>query len=185
MGDISAPPYPEDMSTIKGKTVTFGVVASLLLMGVVPMFTGAYGSGTSYTFTLEGPNTARATANIPQTPIIAGDTLRLTGAGAFDTSGASSGGGAFTHFRPDGSIVAKGTWDVMGYQGFTPSGSPSNGKQGGELLITISIRNANTGFGFSGLTMKIISGTAQEGTTLPALFNDVACPSRTSIHLHN
>jgi len=98
---------------------------------------GAKG-GTSYSFTLMGPNVSKAAAAIPDTHVKAGDLLCLVGAGTFDTStGAVSGGGAYTHFNFDGTVHGRGIWTVKQFVSFTPYGGPHPGMQGGLLKIII------------------------------------------------
>ena len=159
---------------------------------MLPSFVApAYASGSSWTFTLTGPNVALATATIGGTPVVAGDTLRVTGAGTFDTTGSASGGGSFTHMTASGSLVAKGTWTATGFVSFTSFGGPSPGFQGGILLLTVSITDANSGTTFSGLTMRIVchvgtvpGGTPSEGTTILGLFPS-AVSGLTLFHHHN
>src|SRR6266571_3560920 len=125
---------------------------------------------------LIGPNTTMAQNTIPGTPIAAGDVLRLTGSGAFDLSkDAASGGGSFTHYKPDGSVFARGVWVVTGFQSFTSYGGSSSGIQGGVLLVTVSLIGPEATF--TGLTLQVSchvnapANAPEEGTTLPGLFS--------------
>jgi len=124
----------------------------------------------------------------PGTPIAAGDLLRLTGSGAFDTSiGTATGGGSFTHYKPDGSVFARGIWIVTGFQSFSSYGGPNRGLQGGVLLVTVSIIGPEATF--SGLTLQVSchinapAGAPEEGTTLPGLFSE-ATGGNTLFHTH-
>ena len=148
----------------------------------------AHATNTSYSFNLVGPNTAMAANTIPGTPIAAGDFLRMTGSGAFDTSaGAASGGGSFTHYKPDGSVFARGIWVITGFQSFSAYGGPNRGHQGGVLLVTVSIIGPEATF--AGLTLQVScginapSGAPDEGTTLPGLFTEA--PSGTTLFHNN
>src|SRR3989442_15892806 len=90
---------------------------------------------------------------VPGTPIAAGDVLRLTGAGAFDLSkSAANGGGSFTHYKPDGSVFARGLWGVTGFQSFTSYGGPNPGVPGGVLLL--ALRNIRPEATLSGLKLQ-------------------------------
>ncbi len=165
--------HVKGMNNILPKS-TFTVLASILtILAIAPAFLASaqVASTTSYSFNLIGPNTAMAQNTIPGTPITAGDVLRLTGSGAFDTStGTANGAGSFTHFKPDGSVFARGTWVVTGFQSFTSYGGPKPGVQGGLLHIQVTLGP------FTGLTLQVSclvnapAGSPDEGTTLPGLF---------------
>jgi len=93
---------------------------------------------TPYSFTLMGPNVSEAEMSRPPSHVEAGDLLRLTGSGTFDTStGAVSGGGSFQHIKSDGTVHGKGVWTITQFVSFTPYGGPHSGKQGGLLKIII------------------------------------------------
>jgi hypothetical protein len=48
-----------------------------------------------------------------------GSYMVVTGAGTFDPStGAASGGGAFTHYNYDGALYCKGMWKVVSFVSF-------------------------------------------------------------------
>ncbi len=149
---------------------------TILALATATLGTAYAASATSFSFNLIGPNTALAQNTIPGTPIVAGDVLQLTGSGAFDSfKGAASGGGSFTHFKPDGSVFARGLWVVTGFQSFTSYGGPSAGVQGGVLRVTVSIIGPEATF--AGLTLQVScrvnapAGAPEEGTTLPGLFS--------------
>jgi len=85
-----------------------------------------------------GPNVSKAAATIPGTHVKAGDWLRIVGSGTFDTStGAVSGGGAYTHVNFDGTVHGRGIWTVTQFVSLTPYGGPHPGQQGGLLKIII------------------------------------------------
>src|SRR6266568_5239873 len=123
------------------KTTVLAMTSVLTILALATATLGnAHATNTSYSFNLVGPNTAMAANTIPGTPIAAGDVLRMTGSGAFDISkSAANGGGSFTHYKPDGSVFARGLWVVTGFQSFTSYAGPSPGVQGGVLLVTVSI----------------------------------------------
>ncbi len=157
--------------------LTILVIASVLALSLSQTAFVAATSNTSYSFNLIGPNNAVAQATILGTPIVAGDTLRFTGSGIFDTSkGTASGTGSFTHSKPDGTVFARGTWVVTAYQDFASYGGPSPGIQGGILHVTVTLFGPEATF--PGLTLQVSclvnapSGAPDEGTTLPGLFSE-------------
>jgi len=153
------------------------LLATMLSIAIAQPVLAAQATTTSYSFDLLGPNTAVAGATIPGTPIVAGDVIRFTGSGAFDTSASTAnGGGSFTHSRPDGTIIARGTWVVTGFQSFTSYGGPEPGHQGGLLHVTVTLYGPEATF--TGLTLQVSclinapSGAPAEGTTLVGLFSE-------------
>lgn len=163
-------------STRKTTFLALSSALTILALATSVLGTAYAASATSYSFNLIGPNTALAQNNIPGTPIVAGDVLRLTGSGAFDSSnGAASGGGSFTHTKPDGTVFARGIWIVTGFQSFTSYGGPNPGKQGGVLHVTVTLIGPEATF--AGLTLQVScrlnapAGAPDEGTTLPGLFS--------------
>lgn len=161
----------------------------LFIVAAVPALQVVAASTSAYSFTLIGPNDALATATITGTPIVTGAVLRLTGSGSFDVSSSTaSGGGSFTHYNPDGSVFARGTWVVTGFQSFTPYGGPSPGIQGGLLHLTVTLFGPEATF--SGLTLQVNcdvnapSGAPAEGTTLVGLF-PMPIGGSTLIHIDN
>ncbi len=153
------------------------LLASIFALSVVQPVLAQPATATSYSFNLIGPNTAVAEATVPGTPIVAGDVVRFTGSGTFDTSAATaSGGGSFTHSRADGSLVVKGTWVVTGFQSFNSFGGPRPGTQGGVLLLTVTLVTSEATH--PGRTLQVSclvnapSGSPDEGTTFPGLFSD-------------
>ncbi len=160
------------------KTIVLAMTSVLTILALATATLGnAHATNTSYSFNLVGPNTAMAANTVPGTPIAAGDVLRMTGSGAFDTSAeTASGGGSFTHYKPDGSVFARGIWVITGFQSFSAYGGPNRGHQGGVLLATVSIIGPEATF--AGLTLQVScginapSGAPDEGTTLPGLFTE-------------
>jgi len=65
------------MTAIVRRLILPALVLAILAASPVP----ASATGTAYTFSLGGPNTAEAHSGI-----FAADTIRLTGSGAFDTT---------------------------------------------------------------------------------------------------
>jgi hypothetical protein len=125
--------------------------------------TTATASGTTFSFNLTGPNTAEN----PTTH----DTIQTTGSGSFDLgAGTVSARGTFTHRLPDGTVFARGTWVATGFNSFTAFGGPSNGLQGGDLHITVTLF-PNGGTPHTGIAMNITCeinspGGFEEGTTV-------------------
>src|SRR3989449_5404404 len=176
-------------STKKTAFLTLSSVLTILALATATLGTAHATSATSYSFNLIGPNTAMAQNTIPGTPIAAGDVLRLTGSGAFDLSTSSDiGGGSFTHYKPDGSVFARGLWVVTGFQSFTSYGGPRSGVQGGVLLVTVSLIGPEATF--TGLTLQVSchvnapANAPEEGTTLPGLFS-APTGGNTLFHLNN
>ncbi len=165
------------MENASSKKMIVLLSSLLIAVALVPGLQGfVYATSPSaYNFNLIGPNQSRATSTLPGTPIVAGAVLRLAGSGSFDiSSGTASGGGSFTHYNPDGSVFARGTWVVTGFQSFNPYGGPSSGIQGGLLLVTITLFGPEATF--AGLTLQVSclvnspSGAPGEGTTILGLF---------------
>jgi len=179
------------MNNSTTKTV-FLTLSSLLAVFALAtaMLGSAHATGAaSYSFNLVSPNLAKAENTVPGTPIVAGDVLRLTGSGAFDgTNAIATGGGSFTHYRPDGSVFARGTWVVTGFQSFKSYGGPNPGAQGGLLLVTVTLIGPEATF--AGLTLQVSclinapAGAPEEGTTLPGLFQEPT-GGTTLFHLTN
>ena len=165
------------MEKVSGKKLLVVLTSLLFIASFTPVLQARTASSSAYSFNLIGPNSALAPNTIPGTPIAAGDILRLTGSGAFDTvAGTASGGGSFTHYKPDGTAFARGTWVVTGFQSFKSYGGPNGGKQGGLLLVTVTLFGPE--ITFAGLTLQVSciidapTGSPDEGTTLPGLFSE-------------
>lgn len=121
---------------------------------------------TAFSFNFTGPNTALASAGD-----FAGDTIRVTGSGNFDTAAATvEASGSFTIKQQDGTVVMRGSWDATGFTSFTAFGGPNNGLQGGVLQITVTL-TPDSGTPLTGQTMIVncvINGPPglEEGTTV-------------------
>jgi len=125
-------------------------------------------AATSWTFSLTGPNTAEA-----QSGPFTGDTIRVTGSGAFGT-GSIAGNGSFTHIKSDGTVFARGSWQATGFSSFTPFGGNGPGFQGGQLRLTVTLL-PDGGSPVSGVPMSVTCRvnapagfTEEEGTTIGA-----------------
>ena len=118
---------------MRSKLILLSVLAGLL--SPLALAQQATASSTAYTFNLVRPNTAMA-----ESGPFAGDTIRVTGSGAFDTSAETvTGSGSFTHIKADGSVFARGTWEATGFTSFEAFGGPNPGLQGGVLDIVITL----------------------------------------------
>ncbi len=181
----------ELVKTAARKMTYLSLSTLLAILAVAPALQATVhaSSATSYSFNLVGPNRSMAEDTVPGTPIVAGDVLRVTGSGAFDTlAGTASGGGSFTHYKPDGTVFARGTWVVTGFQSFTSYGGPNPGIQGGLLLLTVTLIGPDATF--TGLTLQVSclvnapGGVPDEGTTLPGLFSE-PIGGQTLIHINS
>ena len=106
-----------------------------------------------------------------------GDKVTLRGNGAFDVvAKTATGGGTFTHKRPDGSVFATGTWSATGLLAFqsygdgTPQGLPAS-LFGGRVALTITGTPAGTTLALPGiLEIECLLGNppagAEEGVRL-------------------
>src|SRR5207245_4345587 len=123
-------------STKKTAFLTLSSVLTIIALATATLGTAHATTAITYSFNLVCPNNTIAQNTIPGTPIAAGDVLRLTGAGAFDLSkDAASGGGSFTHYKPDGSVFARGLWVVTSFQSITSYGAPSSLIHDSKLLL--------------------------------------------------
>ena len=140
-------------------------------------------SGTGFGFNLSGPQSTRADSGP-----FAGDTLRTTGSGSFDTSSRSIvASGSFTHFKANGTVFDKGTWQATSFVSFTPFGGPNPGLQGGtlnfvatafpdggdpvpDLSVTINCR-INAPSGFTGPEGVLVGGDFTDVTRGATLFH--------------
>ena len=180
-----------DMNSSTTKTAFLTLSSILAVFALATAMLGsAHATGAaSYSFNLIRPNSATAESTISGTPVVGGDVLRLTGSGAFGgTNVIATGGGSFTHYRPDGSVFARGTWVVTGFQSFKSYGGPNPGVQGGLLLVKVTLIGPEATF--AGLTLQVSclinapAGAPEEGTTLPGLFQEPT-GGTTLFHLTN
>lgn len=142
------------------------LLTATMLVALVLGTTPASAAGAGYGFRLGTPNVAAVTdLDEHHQP---GDTIRLTGSGWFDpTTGAVSGGGSFVHFREDGTVHMRGTWEASGFGSFTPFGAPRNGKLGGVLqLTTIHLGEDGMGCEHGAVPMTITSGVRAPAGTI-------------------
>src|SRR2546426_7165060 len=91
-------------------------------------------AATTYSFNLITPNTAMAPSGD-----FAGDTIRVTGSGTFDTAGTVVGSGSFQHIKPDGTVFSRGTWVATGFVSFRSFGGPNGGTPGRVLVLTVTL----------------------------------------------
>ena len=150
---------------------TLTLLAVLLaLASMAALAPPAVASGTAISFNLTPPNFAMAPSGGP----FAGDTIRTTGSGTFDASSRSIvASGSFTHSRPDGTIVARGTWTATALTSFLgPFGGVNPGLQGGQLFFTATLFPEG-GSPTTGVSMSITCllgspplGIGKEGTTV-------------------
>ncbi len=151
---------------MKMKLTVLGIL--LLLGSMVALAPAAFAGPTPNSFNLTPPNTATA----PSGPF-AGDTIRVTGSGTFDTSTAAIvASGSFTQTRLTGTIVARGTWVATRFTSFVGFGGPSPGFQGGQLWFTATLF-PDSGPPLTGIPMSVtcLFGTVPgpgfvEGTTV-------------------
>ncbi len=70
----------------------------------------------------------------------AGDTIRVTGEGAFDPgAGAVAGNGNYAIRTAAGKVIAHGSWTATAFGSFHSDGGLNNGAQGGTLYIVITL----------------------------------------------
>src|ERR1044071_5310777 len=117
-----------------------------------------------------GAQAATWTFNLPkgctsQNP--AGDTIRVTGEGAFDpVAVAVVGSGNYSIRKAAGKATVHGSWSATAFGSFTSDGGPNTGSQGGTLDITVTLY-PDGGAPQPGLPMTVIcpfvNGTFEEG----------------------
>ena len=107
------------------------VIHSLVLLLAALLWPLASAQAELYSFTLVGPNVAQNGS---------GDTIRVTGAGLFNTdSSAVAGRGAFAKYDAAGNVTARGTWAATSFESLDSDGGLNKGSQGGVLKITITL----------------------------------------------
>ncbi len=138
----------------------FTIVASLAFLAP-PLAAPAAATDATVSFNLVGPNITQAAD---------GATLRTTGSGSFDSAIVASG--SFTHFLPNGTVFAKGTWKATAFVSFRHFGGPNAGTQGGVLHLIVTLF-PDGGTPVTGLSMSITCRinapagfTEEEGVTL-------------------
>lgn len=86
----------------------------------------------------------------------AGDTIRITGEGAFDpVAGAVAGSGNYSMRNVQGNFTAHGSWSATAFGRFNSQGGLNNGLQGGILNITVTLY-PDGGAPQSGVLMTVI-----------------------------
>jgi hypothetical protein len=147
------------------KTHAAWLTGVLVAAALFPL--NAAASTTSFSFNLHVPNTATASSGP-----FAGDTIKLTGGGSFDTSEAAVlASGSFTIFDPSGMKVEEGSWRATAFTSFQSFGGKNNGYLGGQLIITVTL-TPTSGAPLTGLTMVVTcevhspSPSFTEGTTV-------------------
>jgi len=130
-------PKEERRNERKMKSKVITLISAILIAVLVAIPLVGAQSETSYSFTLMGPNVSQAEMSRPPSHVEAGDLIRLTGSGTFDTTGAVSGGGSFEHIKFDGTVHSRGVWTVKEFVSFDSYGGPHPGKQGGLLKIIV------------------------------------------------
>ena len=149
------------------RTVCTFVVVMMSVLTVALATSVRAETATAYSFNLITPNTAMAPSGD-----FAGDTIRVTGSGAFDTAGTVVGSGSFQHIKPDGTVFARGTWVATGFVSFRSFGGPNGGTQGGVLVITVTLMPVG-GSPHPGISMTVnclvnkpAAFTGEEGTAV-------------------
>jgi hypothetical protein len=146
---------------IRASRGTLRRYASMLLLAAV-LASMATARATDWGFNLiKGPTVETAD----------GEILRMTGSGTFNPdSNTASGGGSFLAFNAfdevPGTGIIRGTWEVTGFDNFSPDGGLSPGAQGGTLNIEIL-------FSFE---VGIVGGTLPGTLTVICPFDGVAFP---------
>lgn len=108
------------------------LATALVALVLLPFAPTASATASVYTLNLLVPNTAQSASS--------GDVIRVTGAVTFDTDAETVvGGGSFAHFDSSGGTLARGRWQASGFTSFVSFGGPSNGFQGGILVITATL----------------------------------------------
>src|SRR5262249_6474882 len=117
------------------------------------MFLGAMGIVQADTWTFNLPK-ACTSQNA------AGQTIRVTGEGAFDpASGSVLGSGNYSLRNAGGKIIGHGSWSATSFGSFHSDRGLNNGAQGGTLTITVTIY-LDGGTPNSGVPMTIICAFA-------------------------
>lgn len=125
--------------------VLAATVIALVVLGVAPTATA---TASSFTFNFIVPNTAESAST--------GDVIRVNGALTFDTEAETAvGGGSFAHFDSSGATLARGHWEATGFTSFVSFGGPSNGFQGGILVITATLFPSG-GTAVTGVTFTMV-----------------------------
>ena len=84
-----------------------------------------------------------------------GDTIRLNGAGSFDTVERSiEAHGAYSIENSAGDVIERGTWSATQFVDFEADGGPNDGLQGGDLALIVTM-SPNNGTPQTGVPMLL------------------------------
>jgi hypothetical protein len=109
------------------KTVSYSL--GLLFVALLWPVTNAHAA--VYSLSLFGPMYATNAT---------GDTIRLNGAGTFDTvTGGVDVHGSYYIQNEAGEVIQRGTWAATALVSFEADGGPNNGLQGGELNLIVTL----------------------------------------------
>jgi hypothetical protein len=118
---------------------------AMLLIGLVGSVASARAA--VYGFNMDPPTTTQNAA---------GQTIRITGGGSFDTAlGTVLGNGSYSIADPAGKVVERGVWVATTFGSFDSQGGPNRGLQGGVLHISIALL-PNGGTPRSNIPMTVI-----------------------------
>jgi hypothetical protein len=131
---------------------------AVALLGAAFLCIAGGAQAATWTFNLERGCTAQNTA---------GDTIRVTGEGAFDpVARAVLGSGNYSIRNAAGKVTVTGSWSATAFGTFSSDGGPNTGSQGGTLHITVTL-HPDGGAPQPGLPMTVIcpfvNGAFQEG----------------------
>ena len=131
---------------------------AVTLLGAAFLCIACAAQAAPWTFNLERGCTAQNTA---------GDTIRVTGEGAFDPlAGAVVGTGNYSIRNAAGKVTVHGSWSATAFGRFISDGGPNTGSQGGTLDITVTLYPGG-GAPQPGLPMTVIcpflNGAFEEG----------------------
>ncbi len=117
------------------------------LLGAAFLCLAAGAQAAPWTFNLERGCTAQNAA---------GDTIRVTGEGAFDPgAGAVAGSGNYSIRNAAGNVTVHGSWSATAFGSFHSDGGLNNGSQGGTLNITVTLY-PDGGAPQTGVSMTVI-----------------------------
>jgi hypothetical protein len=121
-----------------------GPVLGLVALVFLPMTTQA----AVYSFNVGEPPSISADQS--------GNTIRLTGAGTFDTGNQTVlANGSYTIRDAAGKVIEKGTYGDAQFVSFEALGGANNGIQGGVLDITVTVFS-NSGGVITGIPMEVV-----------------------------
>src|SRR5579859_5373158 len=104
---------------------------AVAILGAAFLCVAGAAQAAPWTFNLERGCTAQNTA---------GDTIRVTGEGAFDPlADVVLGTGNYSIRNAAGKVTVHGSWSATAFGSFTSDGGPNTGSQGGTLVITVTL----------------------------------------------